>query len=95
MAKTSKLNKNEQRKKIVAKYAKKRAELKAAIRDIHTSAEDRISAQETLAKLPRDANPIRVTNRCLVTGRPRARSKFGRTAAAPIPTVARFPSPAP
>src|SRR5688572_22183444 len=44
MAKTSKINKNEQRKKIVAKYAKKRLELKTAIRSIHTSAEDRIAA---------------------------------------------------
>ena len=60
MAKTSKINKNELRKKIVAKYAKRRTELKKSIRSIHTSAEDRIAAQETLAKLPRDANPIRV-----------------------------------
>lgn len=76
MAKTSSINKNERRKKTVAKYAKKRAELKKAIRSIHTSAEDRITAQESLAKLPRDANPIRVTNRCLVTGRPRGTLRY-------------------
>lgn len=76
MAKTSSINKNERRKKIVAKYSKKRGELKKAIRSIHTSAEDRIAAQETLSKLPRDANPIRVTNRCLVTGRPRGTLRY-------------------
>ncbi len=76
MAKTSMINKNELRKKIVAKFAKKRGELKTAIRNIHTSAEDRIAAQEVLAKLPRDANPIRVTNRCLVTGRPRGTLRY-------------------
>ena len=76
MAKTSKINKNELRKKIVAKYAKRRTELKKSIRNIHTSSEDRIVAQEALAKLPRDANPIRVTNRCLVTGRPRGTLRY-------------------
>ena len=76
MAKTSKINKNEDRKRLVAKYAKKRAELKKAIRSPHTSAEDRIAAQETLGKLPRDSNPIRVTNRCLITGRPRGTLRY-------------------
>jgi small subunit ribosomal protein S14 len=71
MAKTSKINKNELRKKMVAKYAKRRLELKKSIRSPHTAPADRVAAQEALAKLPRDSNPIRVTNRCLITGRPR------------------------
>lgn len=71
MAKTSSINKNELRKRLVAKYAPKRKELKALIKNPATSAEDRSAAQLKLAKLPRDSNPIRVTVRCLVTGRPR------------------------
>jgi small subunit ribosomal protein S14 len=71
MAKTSSINKNEQRKLVVAKYATRRAELKAIIKNPQTSAEDRQAAQIKLAKQPRDANPIRVTLRCAVTGRPR------------------------
>lgn len=76
MAKTSKINKNELRKKLVTKYAKKRLELKKAIRDIKTSAEDRVAAQAKLAALPRDANPVRVVQRCMVTGRPRGNLRY-------------------
>jgi small subunit ribosomal protein S14 len=71
MAKTSSINKNELRKKLVAKFATRRKALKATIKNPATSAEDRNAAQLGLAKLPRDSNPIRVTVRCLVTGRPR------------------------
>jgi small subunit ribosomal protein S14 len=71
MAKTSSINKNEMRKKLVAKYATRRNALKAIIKNPTTTAEDRGAAQLKLAKLPRDSNPIRVTVRCLVTGRPR------------------------
>ena len=76
MAKTSKINKNEQRKKLVAKFAKRRLALKTTIRSAKTSPEERIQAQEALAKFPRDANPIRVTNRCLITGRPRGTLRY-------------------
>jgi small subunit ribosomal protein S14 len=71
MAKTSSINKNERRKLLVKKFATRRQELKATIKNPATSAEDRATAQLKLAKLPRDSNPIRVTVRCLVTGRPR------------------------
>jgi len=78
MAKTSSVNKNELRKLIVKKYQARRQELKAIIKNPATSAEDRAAAQVKLQKQPRDANPIRVTLRCALTGRPRGNlRKFG------------------
>lgn len=78
MAKTSSVLKNERRKATVAKYSARRKELKAIIKNPATSAEDRAAAQVKLGKQPRDANPIRVTLRCAVTGRPRGNlRKFG------------------
>lgn len=66
------------RKRIVAKYAKKRKALKAIIADPKTSFEDMMKAQEALQKLPRNASPVRMRNRCQVSGRPRGYyNKFG------------------
>ena len=66
------------RAKTVAKYAEKRAALKAAIRNPNTSDEERWEAQIKLQKLPRNANPIRQQRRCKLTGRPHAvYRKFG------------------
>lgn len=76
MAKTSKINKNELRKELVAKYATRRRELKQTIRNINTPPEERVAAQAKLDKLPRDSNPIRVVNRCMVTGRPRGNLRY-------------------
>jgi small subunit ribosomal protein S14 len=78
MAKTSMVQRERKRMKIVAKYAKKRAELKAQVKNLSLSPEERIAAQEKLQKLPRDASPIRVQRRCRLTGRPHAvYRKFG------------------
>ena len=78
MAKKSKINRNEQRKQTVAKYAERRKALKATIKSPATSPADRDLAYKALRKLPRDASPIRVRNRCAVTGRPRGYyRKFG------------------
>ncbi|MCO4760385.1 MAG: 30S ribosomal protein S14 [Myxococcales bacterium] len=78
MAKKSMIAKNEQRKALVAKYAEKRAKLKALIQDPKVAFVDKQLAQVALQKLPRDSNPIRVRNRCAVTGRPRGYyRKFG------------------
>ncbi len=76
MAKTSKINKNEQRKVLVAKYADRRRAIKAIIKDPKTSPEDRVAAQVKLGKLPKDSNPTRVTLRCMVTGRPRGNLRY-------------------
>jgi small subunit ribosomal protein S14 len=72
MAKTSKIKKNEQREALVAKYAARRQELKAIIKNPKTSADDRAEAYAALRKLPRDSSKVRVRNRCAMTGRPRA-----------------------
>ncbi|BET69291.1 30S ribosomal protein S14 [Opitutales bacterium ASA1] len=72
MAKTSSIEKNNRRKKLVEKYAAKRAELKAILSNPETTDEAFFDAQRRLAKLPRNASPVRVRNRCAITGRPRA-----------------------
>lgn len=78
MAKKSKIAKNEQRKEIVARYAERRAELKAIIKSPNTYDEDRAEAQYELNRQPRDASPVRVRNRDAADGRPRGYlRKFG------------------
>lgn len=78
MAKISKVVKNEKRKKMVANYAERRAELKKIINNPASSIEAVDEAIIKLQKLPRDASPIRVRNRCSQTGRPRGYlRKFG------------------
>ena len=78
MAKKSKIVKNEQRTEIVARYAERRAELKAIIKSPNTSDEDRAEAQYELNRQPRDASPVRVRNRDAADGRPRGYlRKFG------------------
>jgi small subunit ribosomal protein S14 len=70
MAKRSKVVANERRKAIAARYAARRAELKEAIRTAATT-QERDEAVRALARLPRDASPVRVRNRDQVDGRPR------------------------
>jgi small subunit ribosomal protein S14 len=66
------------REQLVAKFAKKYAELKAIINDGKKSEEERYAARLELQKLPRNANPTRLRNRCELTGRPRGTfRKFG------------------
>ncbi len=72
MAKKSAIEKNNKRRRMVAKYADRRATLKAMVADKSVSLEERFNAQLKLNELPRDASPSRVRNRCEVTGRPRA-----------------------
>jgi len=72
MAKTSKIKKNEQRREIVARYAARRQELKAIIKNPTSSEDQRAEAYASLRKMPRDASRIRIRNRCEMSGRPRA-----------------------
>lgn len=72
MAKKSAIEKNNKRKALAARYAAKRARLKAAAMDENLSLEERFKARLKLADLPRNSAPSRVRNRCEVTGRPRA-----------------------
>jgi len=71
MAKKSAIERNDKRKRLVAKYAAKRAELKAIIMNEDLSLEERFKARLELADLPRNSAPNRVRNRCEITGRPR------------------------
>ena len=78
MAKVSVRERQKKRQKIVAKYAAKRAALKQVIGDRNASDADRWQAQQQLQKLPRNASPVRLRNRCGQTGRPRGvYQKFG------------------
>jgi small subunit ribosomal protein S14 len=78
VAKKSKIAKNDQRRVTVARYADRRAELKAIIRSPASSHEHRLAAQRALARQPRDASPVRIRNRDAVDGRPRGHlRKFG------------------
>ena len=71
MAKTSLKQREEKREKLVAKYAKKYAELKSIIDDFKRTEEERYAARLELQRLPRNAYPTRLRNRCALTGRPR------------------------
>ena len=78
MARTSVIEREKKREKIVAKYAAKRAELKKTIANRHASDDERWQAQLQLQSLPRNASPVRLRRRCGQTGRPRGvYRKFG------------------
>jgi small subunit ribosomal protein S14 len=78
MAKKSKIAKNEQRKRTVARHAPRRAELKAVLASRTATADEKAAAAAELRRQPRDASPTRVRNRDSVDGRPRGHlRKFG------------------
>ncbi len=78
MAKLSLINRDQKRRKLVKKYAKKREALVAIIDDAKASDEIRFAARLKLQQLPRNANPTRLRSRCALTGRPRGFfRKFG------------------
>lgn len=70
MAKLALINKQKRREKLVAQYAKKREAIKAKM-SVNATPDERMDAMKKLAKLPRNANPTRLHNRCSVTGRAR------------------------
>lgn len=78
MAKLAVINRDKKRRKTVAKFAVKRAELRATANNLKLSDEERAEARVKFQALPRDASPVRLRNRCSLTGRPRGvYSKFG------------------
>lgn len=78
MAKRSMVQREVKRSKLVARYAEKRAALKAIISNPEKSFEEKMAAVDTLQKLPRDSSPVRQHNRCRLTGRPHGYyRKFG------------------
>jgi len=70
MAKLALINKQERRKKMVAKYAKKHDAVKSKM-SVTATPEERIEAMKKMAKMPRNANKTRLRNRCGITGRSR------------------------
>jgi small subunit ribosomal protein S14 len=78
MAKTSIIEREHKRERMVKRFAKKRAEIKARISNTELSLEERRAARAALNKLPRNASPVRLRNRCHMTGRPHGfYRKFG------------------
>lgn len=78
MAKKSMIAREHKRTRTVARFAVKRAEIKAVLADINASDDDKWEAQVKLQKLPRDASPVRQRRRCHITGRPHGvYRKFG------------------
>ena len=78
MAKTSMIMREKKRAKLVAKYAVKRAALKAVLNDTNAADDEKWEAQIALQKLPRDSSPVRRQRRCQITGRPHGvYRKFG------------------
>ena len=72
MAKKSMIAREKKRERLVAKYAEKRAALKEIVNDESKPMEERFRASLKLAKLPRNSSPVRLHNRCQLTGRPHA-----------------------
>ena len=78
MAKLALINRELKRRNSVAKFAAKRKELLAIANDLNVSDEERMEAREKFNRLPRNASPVRLRNRCSLTGRPRGvYRKFG------------------
>ena len=72
------IQREKKRAKLVARYAEKRAKLKAIVRNVNSTDEERRAAQAKLNAMPRDASPTRQRNRCAITGRPHGvYRKFG------------------
>ena len=94
MAKTSAVEKNKRRVKLVKQFANKRAKLKAIAKDRSLSPEEQFAARLKLAELPRNSSKVRVRNRCEMTGRPRAfyrKFKLSRIALRELASTGQIP----
>lgn len=94
MAKISAVEKNESRRRLVARHARRRAALKAIIMDRSRPMEERFAAQLKLAEMPRNSSKTRIRNRCEVTGRPRAyyrKLKMSRIALRELGSLGQIP----
>jgi small subunit ribosomal protein S14 len=94
MAKTSAVERNNKRKRMVTKFLAKRAALKEVVMSKEASLEERFEAQLKLAKLPRNSAKNRVRNRCELTGRPRSfyrKFKLSRIAVRQLASIGQIP----
>ena len=69
MAKKSQINRDNKRKKLIARYAERRAELRKRLNDANVTIEEKMEIQEAFSKLPRNSCPTRLNNRCQISGR--------------------------
>ena len=94
MAKKSTVNRNEMVKRLVKQFAAKREALKARANDQNLPLEERFAARLKLAELPRNSSKVRIRNRCLLTGRPRAyyrKLKMSRIALRELSSAGQIP----
>jgi small subunit ribosomal protein S14 len=94
MAKKSSIEKNKRRTMLAQRYAAKRARLKAVANDESVDQEERFAARLKLAELPRNSAPVRIRNRCELTGRPRAvyrKFKLSRIALRELASTGQIP----
>jgi small subunit ribosomal protein S14 len=78
MAKKSQINRDVRRKKLISRYAERRAELRKKLNDPNVSVDEKLKVQEAFAKIPRNSCPTRLNNRCNISGRSKAYyKKFG------------------
>ena len=78
MAKKSQINRDNARKRLIQKYAERRAALRSVLQDANASIEEKLEVQQKFAKLPRNSCPTRLNRRCEVTGRSKSYyKKFG------------------
>ena len=94
MAKKSSVEKNNRRERLVEAQREKRTRLKAIAKDRSLAAEERFAAQIKLAELPRDGSPVRVRNRCELSGRPRGfhrKFKISRIALRELASAGQIP----
>jgi small subunit ribosomal protein S14 len=94
MAKTSSVERNKKRERLVKQFAGRRARLKAIATDRSASPEERFTAALKLAQVPRNSSKTRVRNRCEVTGRPRAtyrKFKLGRVMLRDLASAGQIP----
>lgn len=94
MAKTSAIEKNRKRMRMAKKFASRRARLKAIAKDNSVPAEERFAARLKLAELPRNGAPVRIRNRCTLSGRPRGyyrKFKLSRIALRDLASTGQIP----
>ena len=94
MAKKSAIEKNNRRRKLVTRYAARRARLKAVTKDESLPQEERFAARLKLAEMPRNSSATRVRNRCQLTGRPRGnyrKFKISRIALRDLASAGQIP----
>ena len=94
MAKKSAIEKNNRRRKLAARFAAKRARLKAIAKDGSIAQEERFSARLKLAEMPRNSSQTRVRNRCEISGRPRGvyrKLRISRIALRDLASIGQIP----